>query len=352
MWSGRIRLTTAMLWVLGFFAIFVAGGLTGVMLAAVPLNTQMHDTFFVVAHFHYGAIGGRRLSLFGAFYYWYPNITGRMLSRASGNGWVLGLLFVGFNLTSSRCTCWTARLPRRIYTYTAALGWGTLNGLASAGAMAMALRRREFLLVDAVRAYASGAVAPDNPLEAGTLEGATSSTPPTATYSVPPTVGGRRAAVGQTLQNQPVIVGLRRTSPGRARHARPRRGAGSPHRIPDAVDLAVPQPRVRYQPHCSSGRSSRRGAWCTARSPCSSRCSSGFWPKSIDEGGTQPWPKHRTLPLPNQAPASGGRDMSEARTLALKSARSRPGAFGSRSLMWWGNPRHRPDRRHRLPCWR
>ena len=74
---------TPMLWMLGFFAIFVVGGLTGVMLAAVPLNTQVHDTFFVVAHFHYVLIGGAVFPLFGAFYYWYPKITGRMLERAA-----------------------------------------------------------------------------------------------------------------------------------------------------------------------------------------------------------------------------------------------------------------------------
>ena len=83
MWSGRLRVKTPMLWILGFFAIFIAGGLTGVMLAAVPLNTQVHDTFFVVAHFHYVLIGGAVFPLFGAFYYWYPKITGRLLSRAA-----------------------------------------------------------------------------------------------------------------------------------------------------------------------------------------------------------------------------------------------------------------------------
>src|SRR4051812_43130519 len=81
MWSGRITVRTPMLWVLGFFAVFVLGGLTGVMLAAVPLNIQVHDTFFVVAHFHYVLIGGAVFPLFGAFYYWYPKITGRMLSE-------------------------------------------------------------------------------------------------------------------------------------------------------------------------------------------------------------------------------------------------------------------------------
>src|SRR6185503_15963761 len=95
MWSGRIVVKTPMLWIIGFFAIFVLGGLTGVMLAAVPLNTQVHDTFFVVAHLHYVLIGGAVFPLFGAFYYWYPKITGRMLSERAG-AWIFGLLFAGF----------------------------------------------------------------------------------------------------------------------------------------------------------------------------------------------------------------------------------------------------------------
>ena len=92
MWSGRIALKTPMLWMLGFFAIFVCGGLTGVMLAAVPLNTQVHDTFFVVAHLHYVLIGGAVFPLFGAFYYWFPKITGRMLSERLGRVGVRSVL--------------------------------------------------------------------------------------------------------------------------------------------------------------------------------------------------------------------------------------------------------------------
>ena len=117
MWSGRLALQTPMLWMLGFFAIFVLGGLTGVMLAAVPLNTQVHDTFFVVAHLHYVLIGGAVFPLFGAFYYWYPKITGRLLSERLGT-WVFGLLFIGFNLTFFPMHVLGLHgMPRRIYTY-------------------------------------------------------------------------------------------------------------------------------------------------------------------------------------------------------------------------------------------
>src|SRR5213075_2018512 len=98
MWSGRVILKIPILWILGFFTIFIVGGLTGVMLAAVPLNTQVHDTFFVVAHFHYVLIGGAVFPLFAAFYYWYPKISGVLLSERLGR-WFFGLFFVGFNVT-------------------------------------------------------------------------------------------------------------------------------------------------------------------------------------------------------------------------------------------------------------
>jgi cytochrome c oxidase subunit I+III len=96
--TGKLNLKTPLLWVFGFFFIFLIGGLSGVMLASVPVDWQVHDTFFVVAHFHYVLIGGAVFPLFGAMYFWLPKITGRMLSERLGqvNFW---LFFVGFNLT-------------------------------------------------------------------------------------------------------------------------------------------------------------------------------------------------------------------------------------------------------------
>ncbi|MFL6279078.1 MAG: cbb3-type cytochrome c oxidase subunit I, partial [Vicinamibacterales bacterium] len=139
MWSGRIVLKTPMLWMLGFFGIFLIGGLTGVILAAVPVNIQVHDTFFVVAHFHYVLIGGAVFPLFGAIYYWFPKITGRLLSERAGQI-VFGLMFVGFNVTFFPMHVLGLHgMPRRIYTYPAAMGWGSLNLLASSGAVLMAL---------------------------------------------------------------------------------------------------------------------------------------------------------------------------------------------------------------------
>ncbi|HEX5514005.1 MAG TPA: cbb3-type cytochrome c oxidase subunit I, partial [Gammaproteobacteria bacterium] len=98
LWSGRPRLNTALWFVLGFIFTFVLGGLTGVMVASVPLDLQVHDTYFVVAHFHYTLIGGAVFPLLGGVYFWYPKITGRLLSERLGR-WNFWLAFIGFNLT-------------------------------------------------------------------------------------------------------------------------------------------------------------------------------------------------------------------------------------------------------------
>src|ERR1700759_225851 len=162
LWGGKVRLKTPLIFVLGFFAIFTLGGLTGVMLASVPLDLQVHDTFFVVAHFHYVLIGGAVFPLFGAFFYWFPEITGRRLSDRIG-AWVFGLFFVGFNLTFFPMHVLGLHgMPRRVYTYPAAMGWGSLNMLASAGAAVMACAVVLFF-VDAIRALVAGTVAADNP---------------------------------------------------------------------------------------------------------------------------------------------------------------------------------------------
>src|ERR1041384_6559813 len=123
MWSGRPKFKTPLLFACGFIATFVFGGLSGVMLASVPINLQVHDTFFVVAHFHYVLIGGAVFPLFAAFYYWYPKITGRLLSERVG-AWIFGLFFVGFNLTFFPMHILGLHgMPRRVYTYSTALGW-------------------------------------------------------------------------------------------------------------------------------------------------------------------------------------------------------------------------------------
>jgi cytochrome c oxidase subunit I+III len=207
MWGGRVRLKTPMLFVLGFFFIFVLGGMTGVMQASVPVNLQLHDTYFVVAHFHYVLIGGAVFPLFGAFYYWFPKFTGRMLGEGLGklNFW---LLFIGFNLTFFPMHILGLQgMPRRVYTYLPATGWGNLNLLATAGGVVMTLGVLTFI-INAAKSARSGRVAGANPWNADTLEWATASPPPNYNFFRLPVVEGREALWARS-EIAPVVDGLR-----------------------------------------------------------------------------------------------------------------------------------------------
>jgi cytochrome c oxidase subunit I+III len=207
LWRGRVRLASPMLFILGFFAVFVIGGLTGVMLASVPLDAQVHDSFFVVAHFHYVLIGGAVFPLFAAIYYWFPKAVGRMLSERLG-AWHFWLFFVGFNLTFFPMHVLGFRgMPRRVYTYAPDLGWSTLNLLATAGAVIMTAGVTVFL-VNVAASRRRGALAGDNPWNAATLEWATASPPPPYNFLPMLTVAGRDA-LWDARPAQPVVTGLR-----------------------------------------------------------------------------------------------------------------------------------------------
>jgi cytochrome c oxidase subunit 1 len=182
LWLGRPRFTTPLLFVVGFIVVFVVGGLTGVMLASVPLDLQLHDTYFVVGHFHYVLIGGAVFPLLGAVYYWFPKVTGRLLDERLGklNFW---LLFVGFNITFLPMHyLGLAGMPRRIYTYSAGLGWDGLNLLETGGAVLIALSML-LLAVNVVKSARGGAMAGANPWNADTLEWATPSPPPSFNFN-------------------------------------------------------------------------------------------------------------------------------------------------------------------------
>ena len=166
---ARPRLTVPMLFILGFLFIFVLGGLTGVMLAAVPFNLQAHDSYFVVAHLHYVLIGGMVFPLFAAFYYWTPHFTGRMMSERLGK-WAFWLMFGGFHITFFLMHITGLRgMPRRIATYPEGLGWDRLNMLSSIGSYIFAAGVLVFVWDFVVHRW-RGPVAPRDPWKAGTLE--------------------------------------------------------------------------------------------------------------------------------------------------------------------------------------
>ena len=206
-WTGRgVRFTCAMLYVLAWFVVFVIGGLTGVMLASVPLDLQIHDTFFVVAHFHYVLIGGAVFPLLGAIHYWFPKMTGRMLGERVGT-LAFALFFIGFNLTFFPMHILGLHgMPRRVYTYPASMGWGSMNMLASVGA-AIIFVSLVVYLVNVLVSLRAGAAAPDNPGHAATLEWATSSPPPVYNFAVMRAVGSRDPLWHPELE-MPVVVGL------------------------------------------------------------------------------------------------------------------------------------------------
>ena len=207
LWSGRPRLDTPLLFVLGFIFLFMIGGLTGVMIASVPFDRQVHDTYFIVAHFHYTLIGGAVFPLWGAFYYWFPKVTGRMLSERAGklNFW---LFFIGMNVTFFPMhQLGFLGMPRRVYTYLEGMGWQSLNLTASIGAVIIALSVVVFL-ANVVHSLRHGRVAGPNPWGADTLEWATSSPPPSYNFQHIPVVQGR-AGLWDRTPDEPVVTGLR-----------------------------------------------------------------------------------------------------------------------------------------------
>ena len=176
LWTGRVVYSLPMLWIFGFLFVFVCGGLTGVMLALVPFNWQVHDTHFVVAHLHYVLVGGMLFPLIAGLYYWLPHFSGRMPSERLGR-WGFWLSFIGFNTTFFLMhLTGLLGMPRRVYTYESGLGWDWLNLLSSVGGFVMAAGIA-MIIVDVVLHFRFGRKAGDNPWNADTLEWATG-TPP------------------------------------------------------------------------------------------------------------------------------------------------------------------------------
>src|SRR6266851_461848 len=191
MYGGRIRFATPMLFACAFLFQFLCAGLTGVMLAVVPFNWQVTDSYFVVAHFHYVLVGSLVFTIFGAIYYWFPKVTGRLLSERLGR-WHFWLFVVGFNVTFLPMH-WLGMIgmPRRIYTYPADRGWDFWNLVVSLGVLFQAAAVLVFVVNVAI-ALRRGARAGDDPWDAWTLEWATTSPPPPYNFETVPVVGSRR----------------------------------------------------------------------------------------------------------------------------------------------------------------
>jgi cytochrome c oxidase subunit 1 len=189
-WTGTPRMTVAMHYLLGFFFIFIIGGMTGVMIASVPLDWQLHDTFFIVAHFHYVLIGGAVFPLLGAVQHWFPKVTGRLMSERVGK---IGFwfTFVGMNMTffpMHFLGIWG--MPRRVYTYRDGLGWNDMNMLATIGAYTIAVGVLIFV-ANALISLRRGALSGNDPWGADTLEWAIPSPPPSYGFVRIPIVHAR-----------------------------------------------------------------------------------------------------------------------------------------------------------------
>jgi cytochrome c oxidase subunit I+III len=190
MWHGAVEWATPMLFALGFLLIFLLGGITGVMVAVMPFDWQITDSYFIVAHFHYVLNGAVVFPIFGAIYYWMPKMTGRMLDERLGHisFWTM---FVGFNLAFFPMhVLGLLGMPRRVYTYDRGLGWDGLNLLATIGGGVFALGVL-VTLVNFLRSHRHGEPAGANPWGADTLEWAIASPPPHYNFSSIPVVQSR-----------------------------------------------------------------------------------------------------------------------------------------------------------------
>src|SRR6266853_3762 len=191
MWGGKIHFKTPMLFAIAFLFQFLVAGLTGIMLSAAPFDWQLGNSYFVVAHFHYVIVGGILFTTFGAFYYWFPKMSGKMYNETLGklHFW---LFLIGFHLTFDFMHIpGLLGMPRRIYTYEADRGWDTLNLIVTIGVFFQGAGILVFV-ANLLWSYFHGETAGSDPWDAWTLEWSTSSPPPTYNFATIPEVRSRR----------------------------------------------------------------------------------------------------------------------------------------------------------------
>jgi cytochrome c oxidase subunit 1 len=191
MYGGKLRLDTPMLFCCGFLLQFLVAGLTGIMLAVAPFDWQLHDSYFVVGHFHFTLIGGMVFGLFAGIYYWFPKATGKLLCDKLGR-WHFWLFVIGFEMTFVPMHfLGMLGMPRRIYTYAPDRGWDFWNLISSLGAIVQVTAIAIFIwnVLDSLR---TGEKAGDDPWDGWTLEWATSSPPPEYNFEKLPVVRSSR----------------------------------------------------------------------------------------------------------------------------------------------------------------
>jgi cytochrome c oxidase subunit I len=190
LWGGAIRITTPFLFAVGFVAMFIIGGLSGVTHAVVPHDAFQTDTYYIVAHFHYVLFGGAIFGLFAALYYWWPKVFGRLLSEGMGK-LHFALMFIGFNLSFAPMHILGLQgMPRRYYTYPEGYGWDFWNAISTIGAFTIALSTIVFI-ANIVISRRRGEEAGDDPWDGRTLEWSTPSPPPEYNFAEVPIVHSR-----------------------------------------------------------------------------------------------------------------------------------------------------------------
>jgi cytochrome c oxidase subunit I len=202
LWRGKLRFEPPMLFALGFVAMFLIGGIDGVWTASPAMDFAITDTYWVVAHLHYVLFGGTLFGVMAGMYYWFPKMTGRMLSRRLGI-WQFWLQLIGFNLTFFPMHILGLRgMPRRIADYPPDLGWSFLNLVASIGAFIIAVSMIIFF-TNILLTLRKPRSAPDDPWGANTLEWMTSSPPPAHNFDSLPPIRSDRPAYDRRVMQEP-----------------------------------------------------------------------------------------------------------------------------------------------------